>query len=85
MQRLHDLRCECSRTPKLATYGIDEDGELFIHIKIWKQKKIYGNVVIKGGEVNMQCRECLRWHKVRIIGQQASLTPTILALEGQQI
>jgi len=83
MTPVHDLRCFCSREPLLATYGIDKGGELYVHIKVWKQKKIFGNIIIKGGEVNLQCRECKRWQKVRIVGRQASLTPTVLALQGQ--
>jgi hypothetical protein len=58
-----ELRCFCGRKPLLATYGIDK-GELFVHIRVYKQSRIYGEAVIKGGTVKLHCRECLRWHTV---------------------
>jgi len=62
----HELRCFCTRTPLLATYGIDSQGQLYVHIKIWKQRRLYGEVVITGGSVKVHCRECLRWHSINI-------------------
>lgn len=62
----HDLRCFCSREPLLAVYGLDEDGKLYIHIRIWKQKRLYGEIVATGGTVRLRCRECLRWNTVVI-------------------
>ena len=37
-----ELRCFCARKPLLATYGIDTDGKLYIHVKIWKAQRIFG-------------------------------------------
>lgn len=62
----HQLRCFCSRTPLLAVYGIDSDGKAFIHIKIYKQGKVYGELICRGGDVKMRCRECYRWYRVFI-------------------
>lgn len=60
----HELRCFCARSPLLAVYGV-EDGELFIHVKIYKQRRIFGEVVITApARVKIHCRECFRWHKV---------------------
>jgi len=61
-----ELRCFCSREPLLALYGIDKDGQPYVHIKIYKQSRIFGEAIIKGGEVKLHCRECLRWHKIVI-------------------
>lgn len=62
----NELRCFCGRQPLLATYGVDEDDRLYIHVKIFKQRRIFGEVLVTEGTVSLHCRECLRWHTVRI-------------------
>lgn len=62
----NELRCFCGRQPLLATYGVDEDNKLYVHVKIFKQRRIFGEVLITEGKVNLHCRECFRWHKVII-------------------
>jgi hypothetical protein len=62
----NELRCFCRHQPLLATYGVDEKSELYIHIKIFKQGRIFGEVLITRGVVKLKCRECLRWHTVVI-------------------
>jgi hypothetical protein len=47
-------------------YGVDERGKLFVHIRIYKQRRIYGEVLVTEGKVQLFCRECLRWHTVVI-------------------
>lgn len=69
-----ELRCFCRRNPLLATYGIDSRGKLFVHVKIWKQRRIFGEVVVEGGTVKLHCRECLRWHTVTISSERAMLS-----------
>lgn len=73
--RERELRCFCRSEPLLATYGVDRDGELFVHVKIWKQRRIFGELVFMRGVVKMRCRNCLRWHRVVIRNHTASLTP----------
>lgn len=65
-QTRNDLRCFCERRPLLATYGIDTEGKIYIHIRIWKQQRIFGEILITGGVVKIHCRECKRWHTVTI-------------------
>lgn len=62
----NELRCFCSRSPLLATYGLDTKGKLYVHVKIYKQRRIYGEVLVTEGRVQLHCRECLRWHTVII-------------------
>lgn len=62
-----ELRCFCSRGPLLGTYGLDEKGELYIHVKIFKQRRIFGEIIVQQGRVSLHCRECLRWHTVQIV------------------
>lgn len=72
--REKELRCFCRGTPLLATFGIDSKGNLFVHVKIYKQNRIYGEVVFQGGVVKMRCRNCLRWHRVIFKERSAQLS-----------
>jgi len=49
----------------LAVYGI-EDGKLFVHVKIYKARRIFGEILVTEGKVKLRCRDCLRWHTVRL-------------------
>lgn len=63
-----EIRCFCNRKPLLAVYGMDKSGELYIHIKVYKQSRVYAEVFISAdANVKLRCRECLRLHNVRII------------------
>jgi hypothetical protein len=62
----NELRCFCARSPLLATYGIDSKGSLYVHVKIFKQRRIFGEMIVTGGTVKIHCRECFRWHSVII-------------------
>jgi hypothetical protein len=76
-----ELRCFCSRSPLLAMYGIDFEGKLFIHIRVYKQSRIFGEVLCHGGEVSLKCRECLRWHRIRIRDKTPSLEEVAKPIE----
>jgi hypothetical protein len=62
----YELRCFCAHEPLLGTYGRNERGELYIHVRVYKQDRIYGEVVVTSGRVQIHCRDCLRWHRVVI-------------------
>lgn len=72
--REKELRCFCRGEPLLATYGIDSKGKLFVHVKIYKQNRIYGELVFEGGVVKIRCRNCLRWHRVMFQEHAATLS-----------
>lgn len=76
MRREKELRCFCKSQPLLATYGIDSRGKLFVHVKIYKQNRIFGEFVVEDGTVRIRCRNCLRWHRIHIVGYEAELKPT---------
>ena len=62
------IRCVfCARSPLLATFGLDRDRRPFVHVKVYKQKRIFGNVYVTGGPIHLQCRECLRWLKINFV------------------
>jgi len=75
-RREKELRCFCRTTPLLATYGVDSKGKLFLHVKIYKAQRIFGELVIEGGVVKIRCRECLRWHTVHVHNNKAVLRET---------
>jgi hypothetical protein len=68
MDEPNDLRCFCHNRPRLATFGIDESGEPYIHVKVYKGGKVYGEIVVTGPSaiVRLRCRACFRWHRVNI-------------------
>jgi hypothetical protein len=53
-------------------YGLDRKGRLFVHIKVFKQNRVYGEMLVHGGEVKIRCRECLRWHNITILSPDSS-------------
>ncbi len=76
--RHKELRCFCARTPLLATYGKDNFGKLFVHVKVYKQRRVYAEVLVTDGKVKVRCRECTRWHTVTI------RQPDVVVLEETQ-
>jgi hypothetical protein len=78
----HELRCFCSRQPLLGVYGLDRDGDPYIHIKIYKQQRIYGEWVFKAGLIKIKCRECFRWYNIQIHrGKSPELTESEKPIE----
>jgi len=75
-RREKELRCFCKQIPLLATYGVDGKGKLFVHVKVYKGKRIYHESVLMNGIVKIRCRNCLRWHRVNIVGTKAELLAT---------
>ena len=65
-QTRNELRCFCRRRPLLATYGLDTDGKLYVHVKVYKNRRIYGEILVTRGDIHLHCRECLRWHHIEI-------------------
>lgn len=61
-----DLRCFCKANLKLAEYGLDAVGKVFVHIKIYKAGKVFGEVKSTSGDLKIRCRACGRWHIVLI-------------------
>lgn len=45
-------------------YGVDERGRLYVHVKVYKQRKVFAETISRGGVVEINCRECYRWHTV---------------------
>jgi hypothetical protein len=64
--RGQQLRCFCAHKPLLGIYGIDNRGKLFVHIKVYKADRVFGEVIVTG-DVKIRCRDCYRWHTVVII------------------
>lgn len=81
-----ELRCFCRSEPMLAMYGIDEDGELYVHVRIYKQKRLYSESWHSGGVLKLRCRNCLRWHTVTFPGKTSARlvesAPPVVAIEN---
>lgn len=75
-QTKNELRCPCSREPLLAVFGLDDKGKVYVHIKVYKNRRIFGEVVIHSGDVEIRCRECFRWYRLIIRNNQPSLVET---------
>lgn len=74
----------CENSPILATYGMDEKGRVFVHVKVFKARQIKADLFVRGGEVTLKCVKCLKYNKILIIGGKPELTKTRRpALEGQ--
>lgn len=62
-----EIRCHCSRSPLLAKWGQMQDGNVFLHIKVYKQRKLYAEVIVESGNViRVRCRDCLRWTAITV-------------------
>lgn len=72
----NEIRCFCRRRPLLATYGLDDKRKVYIHVKVFKNRRIYGEILITRGEVQLRCRECMRWYTLSIREGRPELVET---------
>lgn len=77
----HELRCYCSRTPLLAIYGVGRDGRPYLHVRVYKQGRVFGEMICRGGQVDIMCRECVRWHRITIRDRVPSVVETVKPIE----
>lgn len=69
----NQLRCPaCRGHPLLAVYGVDERGRVYLHVKVYKQDRIYGEI-IAFGDISLKCRECNRWHHLHIDNKEVKI------------
>lgn len=59
------LRCECSSKHLLAFYGVNQAGDIYVHVMSHKQGRPLSNVVIFG-DCEIQCPACYRWHSLTV-------------------
>jgi hypothetical protein len=48
-------------------YGVDHKGQIYVHVKVFKGGRVFGEIVTTRGDVHLRCRECLRWQRVVIV------------------
>lgn len=70
-----DLRCFCAKHPLLARIGRDDLGRPFAHIKVYKGGKVYGELILESGRLRLRCRDCGRWHTLRVRHVGVEFTP----------
>lgn len=62
-----ELRCSCSKRPLLGIgYRDPSTNEPRLHVKVFKQGRVFGEMIATSGTVHLRCRECGRWSKVHI-------------------
>lgn len=62
-----ELRCFCGARPLLGVCGRDTaTRQPYVWVKVFKQGRVYGEIVATSGDVHIRCRECRRWHIVSI-------------------
>lgn len=65
--RGEQVRCFCTERPLLAVVSIDErTREPIVHIKSWKGKRLYFEIVVVSGVVRVRCRSCLKWMTIKM-------------------
>lgn len=65
--REEPLTCPlCHNHPRLAGFGVDADGRLFVHIMVYKANQMKADVYVNGGTVTLMCYKCHRYHTIRI-------------------
>lgn len=69
----NQIRCFCGRKTLLGVYGLDENNKIYIHFKVHKQDRIFFEGIVTEGTIKLVCRDCLRWHKIRIVDRKATL------------
>ena len=64
-----EVRCFCPRRQLLGIYvtGVDEDIQPYFHIKSYKGGTLYTEVKIFDGMFRVCCRNCTRWHLVKLL------------------
>jgi hypothetical protein len=75
MRPYREVRCTCARRPLLCLLGRDDDGELFLWVKVHKQSRLYSEQVVHEGDVSLRCRECYAWHRARLAYGTFSIAP----------
>lgn len=75
----NQLRCVCTHKPLLAMYGLNQDDEIYVHVLIKKQSRIFGEILFEtiGGTAKMRCRNCLRWTRVKLVGRKPDVEPSV--------
>lgn len=71
----NQIRCYCRRQPLLAVYGL-RHGKPYVHVKVYKNRRIFGEVLVTKGDIQLRCRECLRWYRIEISEGQPKLVET---------
>jgi hypothetical protein len=78
MRPYREVRCTCARRPLLALIGRDDDAKLFVWTKVYKGSRLYHEAVLHDGDISLRCRECMTWHRARLVFGVFSIAPEAL-------
>lgn len=51
----------------LAMFGLSQDGRPYVHVRVFKQHRVYADMLVRQGELELICRECFRWHRITFV------------------
>jgi len=67
-----EIRCFCPDKTLLAVIKRDSENKPYVHLRVYKSHRIFGEILFAFGEMEIRCRDCWRWHKIRIIKNDAT-------------
>jgi hypothetical protein len=81
-----EFRCDCRSRRLLALCGVNEEQQLYVYVKAYKQKQIITElivVLVEGAKLKLKCPSCMRWQTLRAIGKKLESVRTTIPKEIQ--
>lgn len=77
MPERDEVRCFCQHRTLLGKVARDpETGAPCLHVKMTASGRTAREMVILSGTVKLKCRDCTRWHTVRIRREGVETNPS---------
>ena len=75
-QTQNEIRCFCRQRPLLAIFGLNDKNKPYVHVKVFKNRRIFGEILVTRGDIQLRCRECMRWYRIVITDGKPQLVET---------
>ncbi|ANA87246.1 hypothetical protein PBI_KAMPE_12 [Gordonia phage Kampe] len=53
----------------MGYYGLDTNNKPYVHVKVYKGERVYGEWFMQDGTVHMRCRDCFRFTKISFVNR----------------
>lgn len=70
----HRLTCTCNLKPLLAMWGVDENGNAYLHVRVYKQDRVYAEVYTID-PIMLYCRACGMWWNINVRNAKDRMKP----------
>lgn len=70
----HPLRCTCNLKPMLAMWGKDENDNAYVHVRVYKQDRMYAEIYTIE-PIMLCCRACETWWYINIRNNKDKMKP----------